>query len=76
MLASLCWPREPRHFRRPGHRGPDAVVPVGGVGHPEPGAAEQDAPPDLARLHLLGHRMGVVGIVGGVGRVGAQVERL
>ena len=68
--------REPGDLGRPGHGRPHSGMTVGGIGHSEPGAAEQHSTPASLVLHLGGDAMSVVRIISGFGAMGAEIERL
>ena len=75
-VGVVVLPRQPGDLGRPRHRRPDARVPVGGVRHAQPRAAEQHPASRIVPLDASRHRVGKIGIVDGLGTGGAQVERL
>ena len=76
-IGVVVLPREPGDLGRPGHRRTHARMPVGGVRHAQPGAAEQH-PAARARgaRPVDATCVGEVRIVRGLGAVGAQIQRL
>ena len=57
-------------------RGTDAGHFVGHDGHAKPGAADEHAAVSIAAGNRARNLVGIVGVIDGVGRVGAEVEHL
>ncbi len=64
------------HLGNPAESRANPLVFVEGHGHPFARAAEADAEVDLALFDRFGERVGVVGVVDALGRVGAEIEDL
>ena len=72
-ISVIVRPREFRHLGRPGHRRAHARMPVRGVRHAQPGAAQQDPASRFPMLDLGSDCVRKVWIVGGLGGVRPEV---